>query len=228
MTDMLVLFMNAYPARQNTTTIVQSLFGRFLGHNKSSEPIVYTSINAVNQYIELCAKEHNYINTKYCSQNLKSDGQGKLLSAPSHVHDVEGINHIRIESTKANKIGYQIFYGDEHGDPRKEAEDFVTNYLGKELPSKSKNKDGFYVQNDRNNSPLYLYSDYIDEERHFPRSKLRDNLKPLTKGLSGNSANNKKLTNWRQYALYLDTDDQTSLVWFVCWRKNVFPTAPSF
>lgn len=195
----------------NSTTIVQSLAGRCVGHNKNivNGPKIYTHLQAVEQYIELCKLDFNYVDTKYRSTGVRSHGDGRIHVSESYAHDCIGVEHRYIESKELNRYGWRIFDGK---DPLGDAQRFAKKYLDKKLPEKRKN-NGFYVQNDVNEDPLYIYSRYFKGVKPFN--------KKIFKGLSGNSA--KKLTNWRQYALYKDPTDVNSLVWFICWRRNAFP-----
>ncbi len=196
----------------NSTTIVQSLAGRFVGHNKNvNGPIIYTHLGAVEQYIDLCEKEFNYMDVKYYSVGIRSNGAGKITIKQSYAHTCNGVDHQYV-TIKENPYGWRLFFGDVKHTPREEAEEFVRTHLMTKLPKKKRNADGFYVQNDVNENPLYLYSKYFRDDKPYN--------KRIFKGLSGNNA--KKTTNWRQYALYRDTCDLDSLIWFVCWRKNVY------
>lgn len=204
--------------RPNTSTITQSLAGRCLGHNKNKNVIIFTNIKAVEQYISLCKNNFEYEATKYYSTSINSNGEGTVIAKPSYAHDCEGVNHERYENKVSNDYGWSLFKGD---NPMKDAETFVQKYLGrKTLPAKTKNADGFYVQNDIKVDPLYTFNTYFTKDG-------KPNNTRIFKGLSGNNANEKKRTNWRQYAIYKDEKDVNSLMWFICWRKNVYPDAPS-
>lgn len=200
----------------NSTTVVQSLAGRFVGHNRSNHgPIIYTHVTALKQYISLGKVDFDYLKAKYRSTGLSSDGKGKLLAQQSYAHECNGIEHKYLTGIE-NRYGWMLFFRDRKGSPRDQAEKFVKTHLGKKLPQKTM-QNGFYVQNDVREDPLYKFSKYF-----------RDNIpynKRIFKGLSGNNA--KKKTDWRQYALYKDCKDKSTLVWFVCWRKNAFPDAPT-
>lgn len=198
--------------KPNSTTVVQSLAGRCVGHNKNmiDGPKIFTHLKAVEEYIELCDKEFDYTDTKYYSTGISSNGEGRVTAKESYAHECVGVEHKYIE--KHNAYGWKLFYGTKKVSPYLQAKRFVKKHLGRDMPEKKKNADGFYVQNDVIDDPLYVYDKYFTDDQ--PTNTR------IFKGLSGNNA--KKKTNWRQYALYFDPDDNTSLVWFVCWRKNAF------
>ena len=199
--------------KPNSTTVVQSLAGRFVGHNKRiiGGPIIYTTLGPVVEYIRLWNNGFQYQDAVWRSTGVKSDGNGHFNSKDSYVHEIDGIEH-QYRDYSINPYGWKLFFSDE---PREQATEFVYLHLHKQLPKK-KYVDGFYIQNDKQ-EPLYVYKKYFRDDKPFN--------KRIFKGLSGNNA--KKATNWRQYALYRDPTDPSSLIWFIVWRKNVYPAAPA-
>lgn len=195
----------------NSTTIVQSLAGRCVGHNKNliDGPIIYTHLRAVEQYVQLCDADFDYSGAEYRSTGVKSDGDGKIRVVESYAHECVGITHEYVISKEFNKYGWRLFDGQ---DPLGDARRFVKERLKKKPPQKKIDENGFYIQNDKTN-PLYVYSDYFKRDQPYN--------KRIFKGLS--TEHSKKPTHWRQYALYKDPTDLDSLVWFVCWRKSIFP-----
>jgi len=198
--------------KPNSTTIVQSLAGRFVGHNKRivNGPIIYTTIGPIVEYIKLWNNGFQYHLTVWQSTGVKSNGNGHFNSKDSYAHEIDGLDH-QYQDYSANPYGWKLFFGD---GVREQAEEFVYTYLKTKLPKK-KCVNGFYIQNDKQ-QPLYVYKKYFKNDKPFN--------KRIFKGLSGNNA--KKATNWRQYALYRDPKDNSTLIWFVVWRKNVYPAAP--
>lgn len=203
--------------KPSSTTVIQSLAGRCVGHNKRVKDgvIIYTHKKSIEQYIELVDKNFDYQEIKYYSTGISTNGQGKITTKESYAHTCEGIEHKRTESKNNNQICWKLFFGNETQNAMEEASEFVKKYISSKLPVKRINSDGFYVQNDRED-PLYIYEKYFRDDKPFN--------KRIFKGLSGINA--KKKTNWRQYALYRDPEDTNTLIWFICWRKVVYPAAP--
>nr|QBK87654.1 MAG: hypothetical protein LCMAC201_05670 [Marseillevirus LCMAC201] len=199
----------------NSTTIVQGLAGRMVGHNKQIDdgPIIYTTIGPIEEYIKLWDNHFQYPSTVWHSIGINSNGNGHFNSKDSYAHEINGIDHKHQDySTGNNLIKWKLFKTKK---AREQAEDFAHIHLNTKLPIK-KYENGFYIQNDRK-EPLYVYKKYFKNDKPFN--------KRIFKGLSGNKA--KKTTNWRQYALYRDPEDNSTLIWFIVWRKNVYPAAPA-
>lgn len=164
-------------------------------------------MKAVEQYIDLCNHHFDYTTVKYRSNGVKSNGEGGFKYINSYVHCVEGIDQKYSESK--NKYGWKLFFGEKC---MENAKKFIIANISVRFPEKKKKGD-FYVQNDVNEDPLYDYNKYFTNDKPV--------VKRIFKGLSG--VNAKKKTNWRQYALYKDVTDPTTLVWFICWRRAIYP-----
>lgn len=203
--------------KPSSTTVIQSLAGRCVGHNKRVKDgvIIYTHLKSIEQYIQLCDNNFDYQETKYYSTGISTNGDGKITLKQSYAYECNGIDHQYVESKNNNQICWKLFFGTSTENAMEEASEFVKEYISTKLPVKRINSDGFYVQNDRD-EPLYVYEKYFRDDKPFN--------KRIFKGLSGINA--KKKTNWRQYALYRDPTDVNSLIWFICWRKVVYPNAP--
>ena len=198
----------------NTSTIVQSLAGRCVGHSNNknlTHPIIYTDLEAIDNYINLCNYHFNYKSVKYKSFGVASNGKGEINYRESYTHSVNGIDQVYTKSIE--KYGWKLFAGKS---PLEKAKRFIIKYLSEKFPEK-KMVNGFYVQNDKIVNPLYNYYKYFENDQPV--------VKRIFKGLSSENATKK--TIWRQYALYKDITDPSTLVWFVCWRLSAFPNVPT-
>lgn len=159
------------PKQRDVSVTAQALTARFCDNYEYSgdqldinlRPLHYCDKEAIEQYVEWFNNDCDFINSKYKSQRISSNGKGKVSSAVTKVSSkvVEGLNN---NSNNNNNEKEPIEF---IGNNFEEIKDYCINTLKcKRGPAKKEpNDDGYYESTIRSNKKIYSYNELYNERK---------------------------------------------------------------